>query len=99
MAPRRLRRLPSAEVGGVRVPVATDVRSRLLGLAFLPREVAGEGLLIPRCRCVHSFGMRFDLRVVFLDSGGATVREMCLRPGRVAGCRGAVSVLELPVCS
>ena len=92
----RLRGLHRAEVCGVRVPVATGVRSRLLGLAFLTREAAGNGLLIPGCRSVHSFGMRFDLHVVFLDAVGHVVRQVCLRPRRFACCPRAAAVLELP---
>ena len=49
------------------MPVATTVSSRLLGLALLRREHAGAGLLIPRCRSVHTFGMRFPIDVLFLD--------------------------------
>ena len=46
---------------GLEVPVATTRLSRLLGLALLRRRRAGAGLLIPRCRSVHTFGMRFPL--------------------------------------
>jgi uncharacterized membrane protein (UPF0127 family) len=77
--------------------VATAVRARLLGLAHLDRDAAGPGLLIPRCSCVHTFGMRFRLDLVFLDAGG---RQISVRrgvgPRRVACERGAAAVLELP---
>jgi uncharacterized membrane protein (UPF0127 family) len=94
---RRLRRLPSIEVLGCRVHLAQGYRARLLGLAFLSRERAGAGLLIPRCVSVHTFGMLFPLDVVFLDRRGAVIevrRE--LGPCRVARCRGADAVLEVP---
>jgi uncharacterized membrane protein (UPF0127 family) len=82
---------------GFEVPVATGFRARLLGLAQLPRERAGAGLLIPRCACVHTFGMRFALDLVFLDRDG---RALAVRRG-VPPCRfawrpGAQAVLELP---
>ncbi|MGZ5356197.1 MAG: DUF192 domain-containing protein [Solirubrobacterales bacterium] len=79
------------------VPVATTRTARLLGLALLSRERAGAGLLIPRCRSVHTFGMRFELDLLFLDRTG-TVLELrrAVRPGRIADCRGAAAVLELP---
>jgi uncharacterized protein len=96
MEPRRLRGLRRVEVCGAEVPVAAGLRARLLGLAFLTREAAGNGLLIPRCSCVHSFGMRFSLRVVFLDPQGDVVRKTRVKPRRFAACRGAVAVLELP---
>jgi hypothetical protein len=65
--PRRLRGLPVVELFGERVPLAVSPLSRLLGLALLDRERAGSGLLIPRCRSVHTLGMRFPLDVLFLD--------------------------------
>jgi uncharacterized membrane protein (UPF0127 family) len=88
--------MPSATVLGFNVPVATTCRARLLGLAFLNRAEAGEGLLIPRCRSVHTFGMRFALDLVFLAEG--RVVELCRQvpPGRLVRCRAADSVLELP---
>jgi len=55
--------LRSETVLGRRVPVADTYLSRLLGLAFLPAERAPAGLLIPRCRSVHTFGMRFPIDV------------------------------------
>jgi uncharacterized membrane protein (UPF0127 family) len=82
---------------GVTVPIADSVISRLLGLALLDRGRAGSGLLIPRCRSVHSFGMRFDLDLVFLDGDGRVIElRRSLPPGRLAYCRSAAAVLELP---
>ena len=63
----RFRRLERTELLGFDVPVATTRLSRLLGLALLGRERAGAGLLIPRCRSVHTFGMLFPLDLLFLD--------------------------------
>jgi len=93
----RLRRLPTTTVIGCRVPVAIGFRARLLGLAHLDPEAAGAGLLLPRCRAVHTFGMRFRLDLVFLDGAG---RPLLVRRGVPAGRfafeRDAVAVLELP---
>ena len=96
-APRRLRGLPRRTLLGFTVPVATRPGTRLLGLAFLGRERAGEGLLVPRCRSVHTFGMRFALDLVFLAADGRVVelrREV--PPRRLVRCRAADAVLELP---
>ena len=80
-----------------RVPVARSFRSRLVGLAWRDRSRAGPGLLIPRCASVHTFGMRFELDVYFLDGAG---RVLSLRrrvpPRRFLWCRGAAAVLEVP---
>ena len=96
LAPR-LRRLPAVTVFGREVPLATGVRSRLLGLAHLDRVDAGPGLLIPRCSSVHTFGMRFALDVYFLDEAGGVLSS---RRGIPARCvifhRGAHAVLEIP---
>jgi uncharacterized membrane protein (UPF0127 family) len=95
--PARFRGLESIELLGFAVPVATTARSRLLGLALLPRHRAGAGLLIPRCRSVHTFGMRFHLDVLFLDADDRVIElRRGVPPGRVIRCRGAMAVLELP---
>jgi uncharacterized membrane protein (UPF0127 family) len=94
---KRFRGLPRRAVAGRLVPVASRRRARLLGLAFLDRERAGPGLLIPRCAAVHTFGMRFPLEVVFLDREGREIaRREKLRPGRFAWERRAAAVLEIP---
>jgi uncharacterized membrane protein (UPF0127 family) len=94
---RRFRELPTTRVLDRRVPVAATRTARLLGLALLDREAAGPGLLIPRCRCVHTFGMRFALRLVFLDESArpVSVRHR-VPPRRLAFERGAWGVLEVP---
>ncbi len=78
------------------VAVATTFRLRLLGLAFLRLERAGSGLLIPRCRSIHTFGMRFALDVIFLDGEGRELRRTRLKPRQLARDPRAAAVLELP---
>jgi uncharacterized protein len=95
--PRRFDGLPERAAFGFTFPVATTRRSRLLGLSLLERDRAGAGLLIPRCRSVHTFGMRFDLDLLFLDGLGKVVElRRSVPPGRLARCAHADSVLELP---
>ncbi len=97
VTPRRLLELPTATVLGREVPVAAGRRARLLGLARLDRERAGPGLLIPRCRSVHTFGMRFPLDLVFLDRDGRPrSTRRAVPPRRVVSDRRASAVLELP---
>lgn len=93
----RLRRLPVNTVFGRPVPVATGLRARLFGLAYLERDEVGAGLLIPRCSSVHTFGMRFALDLYFLDERLSLLivsREIPAR--RVVSHRGASAVLEIP---
>jgi uncharacterized membrane protein (UPF0127 family) len=95
--PRRFRGLERRAVLGFTVPVATTRAARVLGLARLDREDAGEGLLIPRCKRVHTFGMRFDLDLVFLAEDDRVVElRRSVPPGRWESCPGAEAVLELP---
>ena len=77
--------------------VAGDPFSRLLGLAWLDRHRSPEGLLIPRCRSVHTFGMRFPLDLLFLGPDLEpliAVREV--GPGHRVRVPEAAAVLELP---
>ncbi len=93
----RLSRLAGATVLGLEVPVAVGGRVRLLGLAFLDREEAGSGLLIPRCSSIHTFGMCFPLDVYFLDERSALLGVRRQIPARrVVSWRGASAVLEVP---
>ena len=95
--PRRFAGLETRTVLGRSVPVAAGFRSRLLGLALLSRKSAGHGLLIPRCSSVHTFGMRFELDLLFLDGGGRIIEmRRSVPPGRVVRCTTASAVLELP---
>jgi len=95
--PHRFRRLPTAEVASRRVPVAVTLLSRLLGLALLRPGRAGAGLLIPRCRSVHTFGMRFAIDVLFLDAARRPLAVVRAVPrNRVVRDARAAAVLELP---
>jgi uncharacterized membrane protein (UPF0127 family) len=95
--PRRFRRLRTTAIQGRSIPVADRIASRLLGLAFLSQRRAGPGLLIPRCRSVHTFGMRFRLDLLFLDRDGDVVEaRRGVPPGRIVSVGGAAAVLELP---
>ena len=97
MTPLRFRRLRWTELLGVEFPVATTRLSRLLGLALLSRERAGAGLLIPRCRSVHTLGMRFRLDLLFFDAAGSVIEiRRNVPPIRLVRCPPADAVLELP---
>ena len=76
------------------IVVARTFAERLLGLALRP-PVPGTALLLPRCRCVHTFGMRYPLDLVWLGEGRDVVAlERDVPPGRVRACRRAAAVIE-----
>ncbi len=76
------------------IQVARSPLRRLLGLA-LRRRPPAHALLLPRCRSVHTFGMRFPLDLIWLDRDGRVLRvDEAVPPWRVRSCRGAAAVLE-----
>jgi uncharacterized protein len=78
------------------VRIAAGFTQRALGLLLRPPLAVNEGLLLPGCASVHTFGMRYAIDVVFLDSLGRVLRvARALRPWRVASQPGAAAVLEL----
>jgi uncharacterized protein len=92
----RLDRLPRRTLDdGLIVHEATTLRARLLGLAFMRPPPPGHALLIPNCRSIHTFGMRFPIDVTFLDEHGKAIRrQRAVPPRRVLAERRAVAVLE-----
>lgn len=66
----------------------------LLGTASLPE---GQGLIIRPCNSIHTFGMRYDIDVLFVD-GHNQVRKIvsAIAPGKIAMCRSSEYVIELP---
>ena len=55
-----------------------------------------EALLIEPCSSVHTIGMSFPIDLAFLDRRGQVRKTVrALRPGRMAGCLGARSTLEM----
>jgi len=95
-ATARLGRLHAVELsGGLRVREARTFAQRARGLARLAAMPATEALHLPRCRSVHTFGMRFALDLLWLDAHGAVVRvDRAVPPRRHRACRQARSVLE-----
>jgi uncharacterized membrane protein (UPF0127 family) len=87
--------------GGVvicdRCVLADGPLSRLRGLLGRAELPAGDGLLLRPSSGIHTWFMRFRIDVVFLaaDFTVLDVRER-VGPWRLASCRGARSVLELP---
>ncbi len=88
--------LPARHIARREVPVALTLCARTLGLALLDRPRVGAALLIPRCRSVHTFGMRFALDLLWLDERGRVIRvDRAVAPRRLRRCHNASAVLEL----
>ena len=82
---------------GVLLHEPTDCRERVRGLLGRGSLSAGEGLLLRRCRSVHTVGMRFPIDVVLLDAADRAVRILTVPPGRLVLPRpGVRHVLEAP---
>lgn len=82
---------PSKEVS---TSVARTFSERLIGLAWrrVPRV---DALLIPRCRSVHTIGMRFPLDLFWIDAAGVVIRvDRGVQPWRARVCPGASGVIE-----
>ena len=81
----RLEPLPVRELGGGLTLVRADTPlARLRGLAGLREIDARMGLELPRCRSVHTLGMRFALDLIWRDGEGAVVRvDRAVPPNRL----------------
>ena len=72
------------------------MRDRMIGLLRTDRSELGDGLLIEHSPSIHMFFMGYAIDAVFLDKELRVVRVVAdLAPWKVAGCRGARSVIEL----
>ncbi len=75
--------------------MASGRRARGRGLSGLDELPHGHALLLPRCRSVHTIGMRFALDLLWLDAGGELVRlDRGVTGRRVRTCLRANAVIE-----
>jgi uncharacterized membrane protein (UPF0127 family) len=79
--------------------IAESLIAKLVGLIGKRSLPAGKALIIPDCRQVHTFFMRFSTDVLFYDAQRLVVgMESGVRPYCVTGYyRHATGVVELPV--
>ena len=70
--------------------------TRMVGLLSRASLEPGEGMVFPRCRSIHTWGMRCAIDVVFLHNGCVLKVLSALGPWRVASVPQADTVVELP---
>jgi len=94
----RLIRRDDDAVIAEQVETARRLVRRIVGLIGRREFPPGCALVIPRCRQVHTFFMRFPIDVVFLDEDNRVLRaESDVKPYGITGrCRGGFAVVELP---
>lgn len=81
-----------------RYRTACSFRDRTRGLIGVKSLPPGEGLLIKRCNCIHTFFMSFTIDAYFLDRTGQLVKLVrAIPPWRpfIWGSWRAVQVLEV----
>lgn len=80
--------------------IHTEMTNRLLektcGLIGKPAPSARSGLLLTRCRSIHTFFMHYSIDVIFMsrDFNVISIRTQ-LKPYRFAWCYGAYHTLEM----
>lgn len=76
---------------------ATTFWQRLVGLFGKTDMSLEEGLLLAPCKIVHTFGMKFPLDLIFLDSDNQVTKLVTsLQPNRISPVVfSAVKVIEL----
>ena len=79
-----------------KVSKTSNFLERLRGLLGTSRLDSDCGLLISPCSSVHTFGMRYNIDVLFLDKQLTIVKAVkSLKPWRIAASNAATMVLEL----
>lgn len=80
-----------------RCVLADTALTRMRGLLGRRELPSGEGIWLKPASSVHMAFMRFAIDAVFLDRDDRVVKIAAdLQPWRLAGSRGAKSVVELP---
>jgi uncharacterized membrane protein (UPF0127 family) len=92
-----VRNQTKGEVLATSALVADSSATRRVGLLKHSSLEPGEGLWIVPCEGVHSFFMKFDIDVVYLNRD-KKVRKIrhAMKPWKLSLCLPAHSVLELP---
>lgn len=80
----------------IRLEVADTWIKRMRGLLGVHTLSDKQALWFRPCNAVHTFGMRFDLSVFFVDRKTRIIKvHPRVPPGRLLVCVGAHSVVEM----
>lgn len=80
----------------LRIKMADTYFSRLIGLIGKKQMDKNEGLLLKKCKSIHTIGMRYNLDLVFMDKTGKVLKCVeGIKPFRAASAKGAYYALEL----
>ncbi len=87
----------TANDGDLTLFVARGYWGRLRGLHAYPVLALNQGLCLAPCSAIHTFGLLYAIDVLFLDKDRYCLKRLeNVRPNRIAWCRGASLVVELP---
>ncbi len=79
-------------------PTAHGYRQRCKGLSRINLIDAPVELSFERCRSIHTFGMKFDVSVIFLDRKNRVIASRITKPRRlVIAPRGTYTIVERPL--
>ena len=81
-----------------RLAIADNLFARMKGLLGRSALAEGEGLLIMPCKGIHTFGMKFPIDAIFLDSRNVVIAIWKVLSSNCLSLLfpKAASVLELP---
>lgn len=78
----------------MRLVLATRLSERLLGLRK-PLQYKESVLLLAPCSSIHTFGLRSEIDVAFLDREGFVLKvSRAVKPNTLLSCRRAYATLE-----
>ena len=79
----------------IKIVEAKTFKDKLLGFMF--KKSADYAILFEKCNGIHTFFMRFNIDVIFMDKNKSVIKEVKnLKPWRIAVCFKAHYVLEIP---
>lgn len=89
--------MSKGEVIADKVRVADTFVTKFKGLMLKENLADGEGLLLKRCRIIHSCFMRVPIDVIYLSADNEILYSETVKPWRMGkSIKGVVNILELP---